>query len=448
LLDDARFARLNTAGPRYTSYPTAPCFSQEFDAQAHARRLAEAGRAGVHLPLSLYVHLPFCQEMCTFCGCNVVVAKDRSKADRYLDHVEREADLVAGLLGDRRRLSQVHWGGGTPTFLDVAQLERLWRIVSRCFAVLPEAEVAIEVDPVVTTRAQLELLASLGFNRLSAGVQDFDPVVQQAVRRVQSVEQTAAVVESARALGFLGVNLDMIYGLPHQNQQGWAKSLASVIALRPDRVAVYSFAYVPDVRPHQKRLPVDALPRGRAKLDLFLQARAAFLNAGYRPIGMDHFALPGDELSLAQQQRTLTRNFQGYTVRAAPDTVALGVTGISDIGGAYAQNVRPLPRYYAALQEGRLATERGVVLTDDDVRRRALITQLMCNFWVDLGEDAGRYDRELDELRGLEAEGLLRVRGREIEMTEIGRLFVRNVAMVFDRYLREPERKAAFSQTV
>jgi oxygen-independent coproporphyrinogen-3 oxidase len=279
-------------------------------------------------------------------------------------------------------------------------------------------------------------------------VQDFDPVVQQAVRRVQSVEQTAAVVESARALGFSGVNLDMIYGLPHQNQQGWAKSLASVIALRPDRVAVYSFAYVPDVRPHQKRLPVDALPRGRAKLDLFLQARAAFLAAGYRPIGMDHFALPGDELSLAQRQRTLTRNFQGYTVRAAPDTVALGVTGISDVGGAYAQNVRPLPRYHEALQEGRLATERGVVLSDDDIRRRALIAQLMCNFWVDLGEDAGRYDRELDELRGLEAEGLLYVRGREIEMTEIGRLFVRNVAMVFDRYLREPERKAAFSQTV
>jgi oxygen-independent coproporphyrinogen-3 oxidase len=371
---------------------------------------------------------------------------------RLLFRKQREAfgfhTGATGGLGSRRMLSQVHWGGGTPTVLSEAQLERLWSELTRRFKLLPDAEVALEVHPAVTTPGQLTLLRQLGFNRLSMGLQDFNPRVQAVTNRLQSREQTQALLEHARELGFSGVNFDLIYGLPNQEPEGWARTLSQVLEMRPDRLAIYSFAYLPEVFKHQRRMPAEAIPTGRAKLDLFRAASATLLEAGYRPIGLDHFALPEDELARAQERRTLGRNFQGYTVKWAADVVALGSTGISDVEGAYFQNVRQLPRYAASLKQGRFATERGLSLSEDDKRRRSVITQLMCNFWVDLGKDATSYFAlELERLRAFEEDGLVVRTGTQLELTPLGRLFMRNVAMVFDAYLGWAER-THFSQTV
>ncbi|HEY3448354.1 MAG TPA: oxygen-independent coproporphyrinogen III oxidase [Myxococcales bacterium] len=440
--------RYEISAPRYTSYPTAPEWKPDFGPEAYARKLEEAGRERADAPFSLYVHLPFCREMCTYCGCNVIVTREQGKADVYLDHLFLEMDLAAARLGERRKLAQIHWGGGTPTFLTPAQIERLFRGITDRFAIAPGAEVAVEIDPVVTTGEQLELLRRLGFNRLSMGVQDFDPKVQQAVNRIQPAEDTAALVAQARKLGFSGVNFDLIYGLPFQSAESWGKTLETVLAIRPDRMAVYSFAYVPDVKTHQKKIKPEWLPMGMAKLGLFLQAYKAFLSAGYRPIGMDHFALPEDELSRAQEKRVLGRNFQGYTVTASKDSIAFGVTGISDVAGAFAQNAHLLRRYYESVEAGRFATERGIVLTDDDKRRRAAITQIMCNFWIDLGQD-GYFAPELEKLASFEKDGLLTRHGSQVELTTLGRLFVRNVAAKFDAYLnREGKDRPTFSRTV
>ena len=440
--------RYDVAGPRYTSYPTVPEWKQDFGTERYAERLDVAASAGADEPLSLYVHLPFCRSLCWYCGCNVVVSRDRRAADVYIDHVLLELEQVVARLGRRRKLSQVHWGGGTPTFLNERQLERLWSGITRHLSPLPDAEVAIEVHPAITSPGQLTLLRELGFNRVSMGLQDFDPKVQEVTNRHQPFSQTRELLDHARNLGFSGVNFDLIYGLPYQSPESWARTLHQILELRPDRLAVYSFAFIPDVLKHQKRMPAEALPDARTKQGLFRAAWAAFVDAGYLPIGMDHFAVPEDELALAQQRRALGRNFQGYTVKAAQDVVALGSTGISDVGGAYAQNVRALPYYYERVCEGRFATERGIQLTEDDRRRRAIITQLMCNFWVDLGEDGTRdFALELERLRPLEDDGLVRREGSQLEVTPLGRLFVRNVAMVFDAYLRRAERPR-FSRTV
>lgn len=445
---DELMRRYDVAGPRYTSYPTAPEWKQDFGGEQYAERLTAAGAADPDAPLSLYVHLPFCHSLCFYCGCNVVVSKDWREADEYIDHLLMELELVVARLGPRRKLSQIHWGGGTPTFLIESQLERLWSGLTRHFTPLPDAEVAIELHPTVTTAEQLTLLRRLGFNRVSMGLQDFNPQVQEVTNRHQSFEQTRELLEHARGLGFSGVNFDLIYGLPFQMRETWALTLEQVLSLRPDRLAVYSFAFIPEVLKHQRRMPASALPDARTKLELFRSAWATFQEAGYRHIGMDHFALPEDELSRAQERRVLGRNFQGYTVKTASDVVALGSTGISDVGGAYAQNVRALPYYYARIREGRFATERGLRLSKEDQRRRAIITQLMCNFWVDLGEHGAEdFALELERLAPLEEDGLVRRDGNQLEVTPLGRLFVRNVAMVFDTYLRRAERPR-FSRTV
>ena len=441
-LTEALIAKLDVAGPRYTSYPTVPEWTQAFDEADLYRGLDEAASV-VDDPLGLYVHLPFCEERCTFCGCNVVVTKDPARADRYLDFVIRELDLVVPHLGSRRRLGQIHWGGGTPTFLTEAQMSRLWRAITDRFEVADDAEVALEIDPVVTTPSQVSLLRTFGFNRISMGVQDFDPDVQQAVRRVQSVEETKALVDHARQEGFKGVNFDLIYGLPRQTEASWARTLNQVMALGPDRAAVYSFAFLPELRPHQKRLPVADIPTGPAKLTLLRQAFEAFTDVGYRPIGMDHFAKPTDELSEAGEQGRLHRNFQGYSARAALDTVSVGVTAISDVQGRYAQNVPQLNKYYRMLEAGRLPIARGLVLSDDDRRRRAIIQDLMCNGTVDLGPG---FEAERSALTKLVDDELIRLHGDRIETTPLGRIFVRNVAMVFDTYLASNRRR--YSQTV
>ncbi len=443
---DALLRRLDVPIPRYTSYPTAPVWTQAIGPAAYAEALTRAGRDH-DAPLSLYVHIPFCRERCSFCGCNVAIARNTATAEPYLASLASEMDSVAALLGGRRELSQIHWGGGTPTFLEERQIEWLWRAINARFRVLPDAEVAVEIDPKVTSRSQLALLRSIGFNRLSMGVQDLDPRVQEAISRIQTPEETREMLEAARALGFRGINFDLIYGLPRQTPQSWSRTLEQVLEMGPDRMAVYAFAHVPDARPNQKRLPAAELPRGIDKLELFRLAWEAFTGAGYRPIGMDHFARPDDELAQAQARRALTRNFQGYSVRAATDVVALGVSAISDVGGVYAQNPHGIPRYQEAVDSGGLATERGFAASADDVRRRFIITQIMCNFFVDLGARAEEeFRHELSRLRELETEGLVQVRGSEVEVTPLGRIFVRNVASIFDAHLTGNQRP--FSRAV
>ena len=441
-VSEATLRRYDVPAPRYTSYPTAPVWSERVGAAAYAAALERAAQRP-QAPLSLYAHIPFCKERCAFCGCNVVIARSSSTADRYLGAMIREMSTVVGHLGERRSLSQIHWGGGTPTFLGERQIELLWTAITRSFRVLPGAEVAIEIDPVVTTRSQIELLRKLGFNRISLGVQDLDPQVQVAIDRVQSAAETRAALDHAREVGFTGINFDLIYGLPLQTPETWRRTLAQILEMRPDRVAVYSFAYVPDMRPNQKRLPVVGLPGGSEKLELFRIAWEAFTGAGYQQIGMDHFAVPEDELAQAQSRRALGRNFQGYTVQTATEVVAFGSSGISDIGGIYAQNAHGLPRYESAVNSGELAVERGVLLTEDDQRRREIISQIMCNFWVQLPPG---FEPELSRLVQLEREGLVMVHGREVELTPLGRIFVRNVASVFDAYL--DQQKTTFSQAV
>ena len=453
-------ARFDRPGPRYTSYPTAVEFHQGVGDADYRERLAAADMQP-NDPLSLYAHLPFCEERCLYCACNIVVTKHRHVAARYLEHVLLELDLLARQLPNRRRISQMHWGGGTPTYYPAADLERLFAAVAERFTFTEDAELGIEVDPRVTTAEQITRLRRLGFNRISMGVQDFAPEVQQAVHRIQSYELTRALVDGARAAGYGSVNLDLIYGLPYQSVAGFRRTLAQVLEIRPDRVAVYSFAYVPWIKAHMKHLPEDSLPAPALKLELLALTIEAFTRAGYRQIGMDHFALPEDELSLAVERRLLHRNFMGYTVQTARDMVAVGISGIGDIQGAYVQNTKKLPDYYDTVQSGRFPIERGYLLDADDVIRRHVITQLMCNFHLDVGEVerlfgisfAEAFAAELAELTGADSpagHGLVTVTPAAIEVTPTGRLFVRNVCMVFDRYLRAraSSDRPVFSRTV
>jgi len=448
--------RLSRPGPRYTSYPTAPEWTPAVGPAELRRHLGLADAEGAESPLSLYFHIPFCRHMCSYCGCNVVVSRRQDRADRYLDHVGRELELVAAELPNRRGVTQLHLGGGTPTFLDLAQLQRLWDEIGRRFRILPGAEVALEIDPVVTTRAQLELLRRLGFNRVSMGVQDFTPEVQEVVGRVQPVELTREIYLCARELGFRGINFDLIYGLPKQRPETFRRTLETVLEMAPDRVAVFSYAHVPWMRPNQRRFDEKLLPAPAEKFALFALAHRLFLEGGYVQIGMDHFARPEDELAQARLERRLKRNFQGYTVNPASDLLGFGVTGISDLQGCYAQNLKTLSRYYRSVEQGELPVERGIILTDDDRLRRRVITELMCNFYVDLGavcEPLGLDPRhtfaaELGRLQEPEELGLLRRQDLVLELTPLGRVLPRNVAMIFDPYLLRRSATTTFSRTI
>jgi oxygen-independent coproporphyrinogen-3 oxidase len=382
-------------------------------------------------------------------------------AGNYLDHLLLEIDLLARHLPHRRRLSQMHFGGGTPTYYPVEDLTRLHRHIAERFQFTDDAEVAIEVDPRVTTHEHISALARLGFNRLSVGVQDFDLVVQEAVHRVQSYESTADLLAHARAAGFGSVNVDLIFGLPFQTTTGFRRTLEQVLEIRPDRVAVYSFAFVPWMKGHMRTIPQESLPDAPLKLELLASAIDAFTGAGYRAIGMDHFALPDDELARAVEAGTLSRNFMGYTVQSAHDMVATGVSGIGDVQGAYLQNHKKLPPYYEALEQGRFPIERGCTLDDDDLLRRHVITQIMCNARLSFADVEARFPirfreyfaAELAALVGPDspgAHGMVDVDDAGLRVTPIGRLFVRNVAMVFDRYLPEALKQAGpvFSRTV
>ncbi|HSC28673.1 MAG TPA: oxygen-independent coproporphyrinogen III oxidase [Vicinamibacterales bacterium] len=446
-------------GPRYTSYPTAVEFNESFDDRAYAVRL-EAASTQETDPLSLYIHLPFCESRCAYCGCMVIITQKRDVAARYLDYLEREIAMLAAALGRRRRVVQHHWGGGTPTYLSPAQIARLHATVSSHFEIDPDAEVAIEIDPRVTTRQQLDVLRALGFNRLSMGVQDFTPGVQEAIGRRQSEAMTRSLYEYARSIGFDSINIDLVYGLPRQSLDAFRRTLDSVVDMRPDRIAVYSYAHVPWLRPHQKRIDARELPDAGLKFELFGAAVETFLGRGYDPIGMDHFARPGDELALASASRRLHRNFMGYTTRPAPDMLGTGVSAIGDVRGAFAQNVKKLPAYYEAIEAGRFPIERGYALSRDDLVRRHVITELMCNFHVSRPDVEERFGIDFEqyfasELAALStgsgpvADGFLQLRPEGLEVMPRGRLFVRNICMAFDRYLPAHQQgRPVFSRTI
>jgi len=414
---------------------------------------AEAART----PVSIYMHLPFCESLCLFCACNVVITKDHGVAPPYLTTLKREIERVSGQVSHSRPVVQFHWGGGTPTYLTPAQMEDLFAFTAEKFLFAPDAEIGIEVDPRVTTAEHLETLRRLGFNRLSMGIQDFDPEVQRAVKRVQPLEMTAELIARARALGFESINVDLIYGLPYQTAERFARTVDEVLALAPDRIALFSYAHVPWIRKQQGSLAA-ALPEGMEKFRIFCAAIEKFLHAGYQYIGMDHFAKPGDELAIAQRNRTLHRNFQGYTTKAGADLYGMGVSAISAIGSTYAQNYRELPRYTEAIEQRGFATMRGYHLSEDDHLRRALITRLLCHAVICKGEISREFGIEFDDyfapelarLRPFVEDRLIELEEDEIQVTLLGRIFIRNLAMIFDPYL-EKQRLAEqplFSKTL
>ena len=447
-----------TSAPRYTSYPTAVDWSKDFDPKRYPQLLAKAAQHSG--PLSVYVHLPFCAELCLFCGCNMIVSSSGSRIDSYLDALEREFDFVGASGIGKRPVRQYHWGGGTPTQLDLAQIERVQRCFSKHFHFSDDAEVGIEVDPRVTTREQVRLLAQLGFNRISMGVQDFDPAVQVAIKREQSEAQTRAIVEAARERGMGSVNIDLMYGLPHQTEAGFADTVERVLRIRPERVALFHYAHVPWLKRHQDSMDMAALPSSEQKLTIFLRAIEQFRAAGYDYIGLDHFALPTDEMAVAHREKNLGRNFMGYTTRRGDDMVSLGVSSIGDVANCFVQSNTKEAEYKGAVHEHGHAIVRGHELSADDRLRRDVILGLMCNGEVRKSaiEKAHgiRFDatfaRELAELAPLAQDGLVTLHPERIEVTELGQLFLRNVALPFDRYFTQRKQdgdgKPAFSKTL
>ena|SRR5579859_3911225 len=448
-------ARYNRPGPRYTSYPTAPVWNDSFGPDDLERVHQEAERAGS--PVSLYMHIPFCESLCLFCACNVIIQKDKRVAPPYLGVLKQELERVSRGISRHREVVQFHWGGGTPTYLTPAQIEDLFGAVRSRFTFSPDAEIGIEIDPRVTSREHLETLRRLGFNRLSMGIQDFHADVQKAIHRIQPFELTRDLLLAARDLGFDSINVDLIYGLPFQTPERFAHTVDQILQLAPDRVALFSYAHVPWLKKQQGSFAVH-LPEGLQKFEIFRTGLLQFLDAGYLYIGMDHFAKPGDELAISQQQRTLHRNFQGYTTKAGADLYGMGVTAISGIQNAYAQNQRELPQWEKAVAERGIATMRGYHLSQDDRLRRAVIGRLLCHTMVfkdeiarEFGVDFDRYFAgELARLESQRDDGLVLLEPGSIRATWLGRIFIRNLAMVFDPYLEKQQlaAKPLFSKTL
>ncbi|HSW19275.1 MAG TPA: oxygen-independent coproporphyrinogen III oxidase [Ramlibacter sp.] len=449
--------RFDLNGPRYTSYPTADRFVEAFTADDYAQALQQRSRGAASLlPLSVYVHIPFCASLCSFCACNKIVTRHKERGAQYLDYLAREVDLQVAQLGAGQSVSQLHLGGGTPTFLSDDELAQLMAMLRRSFKLTPGGEYSIEVDPRTVDARRLQALARLGFNRISFGVQDFDPDVQKAVHRVQPAEQVFALVDEARRIGFESINVDLIYGLPRQTSASFARTVAQVCQLRPDRIALYAYAHLPERFKPQRRIVVAELPLGGDKVGMLASALSSFMDAGYVYVGMDHFALPDDALAVAKRQGRLHRNFQGYSTQPDCDLIALGVSSIGRVGATYSQNAKTMEEYCDLIDQGRLPVTRGLALSRDDLARRAVIMALMCQGQVlfESIELAWMLDfrsyfaSELEHMAQLAEQGLVTVDDQGIEVTAEGWYFVRAVAMVFDRYLRADRQRAKFSRII
>jgi oxygen-independent coproporphyrinogen-3 oxidase len=453
LLPEALLRAFDTPGPRYTSYPTADRFVDSYGPNELQRSLQS--RAGVAAPLSVYVHIPFCESVCYYCACNKVITRHHERAGEYLDALDAEIGLVLAALGPQP-VSQLHFGGGSPTFLCDAELERVMASLRRSFRIDDDAELSIEVDPRTVTPHRLAHLRGIGFNRISFGVQDFDPRVQQAVHRVQSFESVRELMQSARDLGFESINADLIYGLPLQTPETFARTVGQIGQLRPDRIALYAYAHLPRRFKPQRRILADDLPDGPQRVAMLGGAIAGFLSRGYTYIGMDHFALAGDSLAAAKREGRLHRNFQGYSTQPDCDLIAFGVSAIGRIGAAYHQNAKTLPEYYEALRQGRLPVVRGMTSSQDDLVRRDVIMALMCQGRVEFASVerahglrmCDYFAAELGKLAALAEAGLVEIEADSIRVTTAGWYLVRAVAMVFDRYLQDDPLRDRFSRIV
>jgi oxygen-independent coproporphyrinogen III oxidase len=456
LLTEEFLREFDTPGPRYTSYPTADRFSTNFGVGDALQALTASRAADTATPLSLYLHIPFCESLCYYCACNKIITRHHERAAEYLDAFEKELALVVQSLGAGRPVSQLHLGGGSPTFLSDSELARVMTALRGQFRFTPDSELSIEVDPRTVTPQRLAHLRTMGFNRLSFGVQDFDPDVQKAVHRVQSFEMVRDLMSSARALGFASINADLIYGLPKQTAASFARTLDQINELRPDRIALYAYAHLPERFKPQRRIADHELPSPSARIEMLGNAIGAFLAHDYRYIGMDHFALAQDSLAVAKQQGRLHRNFQGYSTQPDCDLVALGVSAIGRIGGSYYQNAKDLPEYYQALAEGRLPVVRGYAMSRDDFIRRDVIMALMCQGKVGFSEIERTHDvrmqeyfeSELAALSKLAAAGLVEMGEDRVDVTAAGWFLVRAIAMVFDRHLRQAKERHRFSKIV
>lgn len=450
--------RFDVSGPRYTSYPTADRFVEAFGEEEYILALQQrrVGSAAKAMPLSLYVHIPFCESLCYYCACNKIITRHPERAEVYLRYLSREIDLHTAHCGVGQHVSQLHLGGGTPTFLSDDGLRDLMGMLRRHFTLAPGGEYSIEVDPRTVDEKRLALLAELGFNRLSFGVQDFDSGVQKAVHRLQPAEKVFALVASARQLGFESINVDLIYGLPRQTPESFNRTLEQVGQLRPDRIALYAYAHLPERFKAQRRIVAAELPTASAKIAMLARSIDVFMDAGYVYVGMDHFALPDDALAVAKRQGRLHRNFQGYSTQPDCDLIALGVSAIGRIGATYSQNVKTLDEYYDALNQGHLPIARGLALTRDDLVRRAVIMALMCqgkvlfepieqSWLIDFRQYFGA---ELGQLEEMEEQGLVKMHPDGVEVTPMGWFFVRGVAMVFDKYLQAGRNRAQFSRII
>ena len=454
-VDEQFVNRYNRPGPRYTSYPTAPVWTDSFGPNEYETAIALADQK--KSPVSLYMHLPFCESLCLFCACNVIIRKDKSGTPSYLDILKKETAHIARGVSRDRPVAQFHWGGGTPTYLSPEQIEDLFGFTRERFTFAPDAEIGIEVDPRVTTREHLETVRRMGFNRLSMGVQDFKEEVQKAVHRIQPYEQTRDLIQTARQLGFDSINVDLIYGLPYQTADSFAHTVEQIVGLSPDRIAMFSYAHVPWLKKQQGSF-VAHLPEGMQKFDIFRSGLLKFLEAGYLYIGMDHFSKENDELAVSQRNRTLHRNFQGYTTKAGADLYGMGITAISGIQETYAQNYRDIPSWEKSVAERGIATMRGYRLSPDDVIRREVISRLLCHTVIVKDEISKQFDINFDEyfapelarLKTPEADGLVVINDKEIRTAWLGRIFIRNLAMVFDPYLEKQhlDSKPLFSKTL
>lgn len=447
--------KYDCSGPRYTSYPTAVQFHQGFGEDDYRAAMARGNRAG--RPLSLYFHIPFCDTVCFYCACNKVATKDRGKAQPYLDLLYRELEMQSALVEGNRLVEQLHWGGGTPTFISHEQMRELMARTRACFELADDerGEFSIEIDPREATADTIAMLREIGFNRLSLGVQDFDARVQQAVNRIQSEAETLAVLEAARAQGFRSVSIDLIYGLPHQSAVSFGHSLERVLAVGPDRLSMFNYAHLPKLFAPQRRINEADLPSPQEKLDILQMSIGKLTAAGYVYIGMDHFARPDDELAIAQRDHSLYRNFQGYSTHADCDLIGFGITSISMVDNCYAQNVKTLEEYQDRVGAGQLPLFRGISLNRDDELRREVITRLICHFELDFAELEARWGigfadyfaGELAALADMQADGLLRLDARGIRVLPAGRLLIRNICMTFDAYLNRKE-GASFSKVI
>ncbi len=440
-------------GPRYTSYPPATEFTEKVTEEDYRRKLLESNSR--RTPLSLYFHIPFCESGCYYCGCNIIISHRKGIERPYLERVYREMDMLTELLDRERKVVQLHWGGGTPNYLDADEIEEFMGEIRKRFDFSEDAEVSIEIDPRFATDHQLRVMREVGFNRISMGLQDLDEKVQRAINRIQPYSLMVETMGKLRNLGFQSVNIDLIYGLPYQTRESFERTVEKVVELGPDRIAVYSFAYVPWVKPIQKHIDPKTLPSAEEKLSILEMVVEKFQDAGYVYIGMDHFARPEDELAVAQRRGELWRNFQGYTTRKGVELLGIGATSIGMLQDSYFQNYKTLREYNVAIDEGHLPTYRGYILNEDDFIRREVIMDIMCNLRVSYEKIDSMFGirfeeyfaKELEELRELEEDGLIRVRDRRIEILPVGRMLIRNVAMVFDAYLKT-KKELKFSKTI